>query len=118
MQEILSVLQGLSDENRLRIINLLLAADELCVCDIERVLEIPQTRVSRHLNILRSAGMVSARRQDQWMHYRLASDLPFQQGLFDHLRSALDGIAELREDLDRLRGSTALACGPLKECCT
>ena len=117
MQEILSFFQGLSDENRLRIINLLLAADELCVCDIERVLDIPQARVSRHLNILRSAGMVNARRQGQWMHYSLIRDLPVQQGMYDKLGSALDGVAELRADLDRLRGSTALVCGPLKECC-
>ena len=55
-------MQALADGNRLRILHLLLQAGELCVCDIERVLDVPQARVSRHLTILRNSGWVAARR--------------------------------------------------------
>ena len=54
--DLAEVMQALADVNRLRIINLLLQADELCVCDIERVLDVPQARVSRHLTILRNSA--------------------------------------------------------------
>jgi len=63
--------KALGDDVRLRIIALL-AHGELCVCHIEAALELTQPNASRHLAILRAAGIVSHRRRDKWVHYRLA----------------------------------------------
>jgi ArsR family transcriptional regulator len=61
----------LSDPTRLRLLNLL-ARDEVCVCDLHGTLGVDQPKVSRHLARLKRAGLVEARRNGKWMHYRLA----------------------------------------------
>jgi len=62
--------KALGDSNRLRIINLLLHG-ELCVCDIQYVLENSQPNVSRHLAYLKNSGMVLDRRDGYRIYYRL-----------------------------------------------
>lgn len=66
----------LSDPIRRRILSLLLIHDERCVCDLNAVLDAPQPKVSRHLGVLREAGLVLTRREGVWMHYRLHPELP------------------------------------------
>jgi len=73
MKDIVNMLKSLSDETRLRIINLLFDG-ELCVCDIMEVLQITQTKASRHLIYLKNAGLVKDRKQAQWVHYSLSHD--------------------------------------------
>jgi ArsR family transcriptional regulator len=68
--------EALSDPIRRRILTLLLLRDECCVCDLNEVLDVPQPKVSRHLGVLREAGVVLTRREGVWMHYRLHPDLP------------------------------------------
>jgi ArsR family transcriptional regulator len=64
--------KSLADETRLRIIWLLMAKEELCVCDIMGVLGITQSKASRHLRYLYHLGWVSDRRDGVWMNYRLS----------------------------------------------
>ena len=64
--------KGLADQNRLRIVNLLLR-DELCGCDIQYVLDLSQSNVSRHLNYLKRVGLVADRRHGYRVFYRLTS---------------------------------------------
>lgn len=104
-----TLMQALADINRLRILNLLLNERELCVCDIERVLAVPQARVSRHLNILRNGGWVAARREGRWMHYRLTADTALQRDLARNFRKRWCNVAEFSADLQRLR-LPAIAC--------
>ena len=66
------IFKTLSDESRLRIYSILLTSGELCVCDIEGVLRFTQTKVSRHLAMLKRAGLVKDRRQGLWMLYSVA----------------------------------------------
>ncbi|MEE4174479.1 MAG: metalloregulator ArsR/SmtB family transcription factor [Xanthomonadales bacterium] len=66
----------LGDEHRLGIVCLLFRQEELCVCDLVSSLEAPQPTVSRHLAQLRGCGLVVARREGTWMHYRLNPALP------------------------------------------
>lgn len=66
-------LKALSDETRLRIINILYER-ELCVCDILKVLNITQTKASRHLSYLKNNGLVKDRKEAQWSHYRLLKE--------------------------------------------
>jgi len=65
-----SIFKALSDETRLRIMKLLLKK-ELCVCEIEAALDLPQSKVSRHLTVLRSVGLVEDRRDGLWIFYSL-----------------------------------------------
>ena len=67
------VYKALSDENRLRILNILLDRD-LCVCEIESVLDMSQSNVSRHLNKLKYAGMVDCRKKSQWVFYGISEN--------------------------------------------
>ena len=64
--------KSLSDETRLKILWLLLAKEELCVCDIMGVLGITQSKASRHLRYLYNLGWVMDRRAGVWMNYRLS----------------------------------------------
>ncbi len=65
------VYAALADPTRLRILSLL-GEDEICVCHIHASLDVPQPTASRHLAYLRKSGLVEARRDGVWMHYRLA----------------------------------------------
>ncbi|OTA15705.1 nodulation protein NOLR [Xenorhabdus vietnamensis] len=62
----------LSDETRLSIILLLREVGELCVCDISSALQQPQSKTSRHLGMLREAGLLLDRREGKWIYYHLS----------------------------------------------
>lgn len=102
-------LKALADETRLRLLNLM-HGGEICVCYLVEVLGQPQPKVSRHLAYLRRAGIVSARRDGKWMHYRLAS---FQDpGAARVLRHVLVWLGEqktMQADLARLNRSCCAA---------
>jgi len=68
MDQYVSFFKALSDPTRLRIM-VLLAEKELCVCQIEDALNLSQAKVSRHLNVLRNARLVEAKREGLWMYY-------------------------------------------------
>lgn len=74
MREMADIFKALSDETRLLILALLLKYGELCVCDIEQVLDATQSKTSRHLRYLLHAGLVQDRRVGAWVHYRVAGD--------------------------------------------
>ena len=94
-----ALFRAFADPTRLRILSLL-AAGELCVCDIVEILEVPQPTVSRHLGALRAAGLVEVEREWKFAHYRLAepSD-PVHRNLISCVRTCFRGI----ESLDRER---------------
>jgi ArsR family transcriptional regulator len=62
--------RALADRTRLRLINLI-GDDEVCVCFLVEIIGVSQPKISRHLAYLRRAGIVGARREGKWMHYRL-----------------------------------------------
>jgi ArsR family transcriptional regulator len=68
-----NVLKALSDETRLRILNILYDK-ELCVCDIKESLDVLQTKASRHLSYLRKAGLISSRKTAQWVYYSIIQE--------------------------------------------
>lgn len=92
----------LGDETRLRILGLL-ARGEVCVCQLHGSLRLPQPTVSRHLASLRRAGLVAARRDGVWMHYRLAPDLdPVLRTTLDAVLHALTHTETTAVDARRL----------------
>jgi ArsR family transcriptional regulator len=74
MKHLAQTLKALSDPIRLRIVLLLQAERELCVCDLMAVLKLPQSTVSRHLAYLKRSCWVDIRRQGVWMHYTLSKE--------------------------------------------
>jgi ArsR family transcriptional regulator len=96
--------KALSDETRLQIVTLLLAHEELCVCDFVGALGQTQSKVSRHLRYLYNAGLVEDRREGLWMHYRLSTRLkPEQATIVAALSQAVsdEQKAELQGALER-----------------
>ncbi len=94
-----ALFKALSDETRLRIY-LLLGQGELCVCQIQVALAMSQTKISRHLTVLRNAGLVTARREGLWMYYqRTELHTPplhdFIEGLVQLLEADPDLIASV-----------------------
>jgi len=79
MDRLVGMLKGLADPTRLRIVQLLSAREELCVCEIVDALAVPQYSVSRHLGSLKAAGIVDDWRQGKWMHYALARSLSAEE---------------------------------------
>ena len=71
MADLTRMLKALADPTRLRIVQLLHRRDELCVCELVEALDVPQYSVSRHLGVLKAAGVVTDWRQGKWMHYAI-----------------------------------------------
>jgi ArsR family transcriptional regulator len=94
--------KALGDETRLRIVAFL-SHGELCVCHLEEALGLSQPNVSRHLGTLRTAGIVEARRQGSWVHYRLAPQAdPDCRRQLRTLTGAFAKHAVLRKDLEHV----------------
>jgi ArsR family transcriptional regulator, arsenate/arsenite/antimonite-responsive transcriptional repressor len=90
MNTLPEIFKALGDENRLRVLHLLLIK-ELCVCELETILNLTQSNVSRHLNKLKNTGIVSSEKSSQWVHYRV--DQQFKTGntlLIDYVKAKLD----------------------------
>jgi len=103
--------QALGDRTRLRLLNLM-GEQEICVCYFVEVLGQPQPKISRHLAYLRSAGLVAARRDGKWMHYRLV--MPQHEGAAQIFRQTLAWLkADKAMQADRTRLAKA-CCAPAK----
>jgi ArsR family transcriptional regulator, arsenate/arsenite/antimonite-responsive transcriptional repressor len=103
--------QALGDNTRLRLLNLM-GDQEICVCYFVEILGQGQPKISRHLAYLRSAGIVQARREGKWMHYRIV--MPPSIGATQVLRQTLAMLAEDRAmQADKARLSKA-CCSPAK----
>jgi ArsR family transcriptional regulator len=112
MKPISSLFGAFADPTRLRILNLLVEQKELCVCDLCAVLGEIQPKVSRHLAVLRRAGLVEVRREGKWKFYAAATPpSPLHRTLLRCIRGCLGPVDELVADRERLRGlATQLRC--------
>jgi ArsR family transcriptional regulator len=111
LSEMESLFKALADATRLRILGLLLTG-EVCVCHIHETLKIPQPKASRHLAYLRRAGLVEARRDGLWMHYRMATLAdPIVAAIGDTVRHTLAHMDVVRRDAERLQKRTG-CCVP------
>jgi len=99
--------RALADRTRLQLLNLL-RTDEVCVCFFVETLKTNQPKISRHLAYLRRAGIVGARRQGQWMHYRVVEPTDA-----DAARVLKDVMSWLANDQDMQRDRERL----IKVCC-
>ncbi len=73
MKEFVRLMKALSDQNRVKIVTML-GERELCVCELTALLGVAQPTVSKHLRILEDAGLVSFRKEGNWIIYRLNAE--------------------------------------------
>ncbi|MBN2740878.1 MAG: metalloregulator ArsR/SmtB family transcription factor [Rhodobacteraceae bacterium] len=93
---ILSVLSALAEPTRLGVIALLADGSEHCACELMPKLDATQSRMSRHMQVLRQAGLVVDRRDAQWVRYRLNPDMA------PEIRQIIDAVLEASQKQDRV----------------
>ncbi|MEQ8302469.1 MAG: metalloregulator ArsR/SmtB family transcription factor [Cyclobacteriaceae bacterium] len=76
-----------SDTSRLRILNLIMNNGEMCISDLERILEFTQTKTSRHLIYLKNSDMLTTRKYNQWVFYQIKDEV------FDIIKQVLQFIS-------------------------
>ena len=112
MSTLANKFKALSEDVRLQILALIVQHGEVCVCEVERVLEISQSKASRHLRYLLNAGLVHDQRDGLWIYYRLAeSDSEADRRFHDSVRALLADVAlpDVERELQEMR---AARCGP------
>lgn len=101
--------RALADPTRLRLLNLT-ADREVCVCYFVEILGISQPKISRHLAYLRRAGIMAARRQGRWMHYRLVN--PQDPAAAAILKETLAHLRKQKEMSNELAKLESACCQP------
>lgn len=101
MNELLNIFKTLSDETRLRIV-MLLHFDELCVCEIGGILDVPQPTISKGLSKLRDLNLVVDTRKEKYVYYRLREDNLILQNIISDISGNLDQYPRLKEDYDNI----------------
>jgi ArsR family transcriptional regulator len=102
MNDLVRTAKALADSTRVRIISALLER-ELCVCELCDSLEVTQSTLSTHLQVIREAGLVSARKDGKWMYYEIQPGARVViEGLFKSFGLSLKADAALRRDAQRL----------------
>ncbi|MBI5711535.1 MAG: winged helix-turn-helix transcriptional regulator [Candidatus Eisenbacteria bacterium] len=104
LHELEAALKAAGDPTRARILKLL-EDGELCVCQVQAVLGLAPSTVSKHLALLKAAGLVADRREGRWIHYALAAGdrNPYARDVLDLLRASLDREPRVVKDRRRLR---------------
>lgn len=98
--------KALADQTRLRILMLLQAGEELCVCELTQALALAQPKISRHLAILRESGLLLDRKAGLWVYYRLHPELPAWCGdVLAGLQAGSLAGSPYRDDATRLQGA-------------
>jgi ArsR family transcriptional regulator len=110
--------RSLADETRLRLLMLLHAGDEFCVCDLMQALDMPQSTVSRHLAYLKRHGWLQGRREGLWMHYSLVGELdPFFRAQLELIVARMAATKTCQVDRQRLASWCAGKSNPSNNRC-
>ena len=92
MRDFVLVAKAIADPTRVRVLKML-QAGEMCVCEITEPLGLAQSTISKHLAILRNAGLVSPRKVGYWVHYRIET-----QAINAHNLAFLDIVSDSLDD--------------------
>lgn len=116
MDQVLTVFKALGDESRLRAL-LALQEEDLCVCQITELLDLAPSTVSKHMSILKAAGLVTSRKQGRWIYYSWAGQKasPLARDALLQARRSLQGDGQLTSDARRL--DEILQMTPEELCC-
>ena len=106
-----TLLRTLADRTRLRLLNLL-RDQEVCVCFFVEALKTSQPKISRHLAYLRNSGLVSARREGLWMHYRIVPpENPGERKVLQQVLASVESDPQMQKDRERMDKA---CCAPEK----
>lgn len=102
MRELVKVLKAVADKNRLRILKML-QHKKMCVCELAAVLGITQPSVSKHLSIMRDAGLVTDERNGQWIDYSICKEHfnRYAPVLQSYLKQCLNKDPTVKKDLKK-----------------
>jgi ArsR family transcriptional regulator len=117
MRDLVKAFKALSDETRLRILNLLLER-ECCVCEVMQALEISQTRASRNLSALYDAGFLKLRKDGLWSLYSIDRQgmKPYYAHLVKAVKKGLEGNDVVTQDRARLKKAKRVGPGCVQKC--
>ena len=108
MRELTSFGQAIADPTRVRILAAL-QRGELCVCELADALEISQSTLSGHLQVLRQTGMVITRKEGRWIYYSLDDrKAALIEAIFSHIQLDIDSEPHLRRDSQRIERRLAI----------
>ncbi len=120
MREFMGAVKALADESRVRLL-MALEHGELCVCQLIELAALAPSTVSKHLSILRQAGLIECRKDGRWVYYRLAADdaPPAARLALEWVRECLADEAKVKEDRKRLKAILRMDTEELcrKQCC-
>ena len=103
MTEFIEITKALADANRVRAL-LALRTRELCVCRIIELLQLAPSTVSKHLTILKRAGLIEGRKEGRWMHYRLPGHPSASiQKTLEWVFQSVEKSPEIKADHTRLK---------------
>jgi len=91
------VFKALSDESRIRILFLVYKKKEMCISDLEHILEFTQTKTSRHITYLKNSGILNIRKQDQWVFYFIKDEL---RDIIKQILSFFEKDQKLNKDME------------------
>ena len=116
MLETLNITKALSDETRIRAL-MMLTGGELCVCQIIEMLGLAPSTVSKHMSILRQAGLVETRKEGRWIYYRLADrKVQIACEILNWLEKHLKNDKKILDDFKQLRRMQKMSKDQLCEC--
>lgn len=103
------IFQALADGTRIRIARLLAqTGEEACLCELVDCLLEPQSNVSRHLKVLRQAGLLSAVKDGRWVYHRLVREVPHLERLYELLKALPDNDSVFAADLANFQNRMSL----------
>ena len=109
--DLASFYKCLSEQTRLRIVNLLLQGKPLCVCQIQEALQEPQVKVSKHLGYMKSRGLLTLQRKANWNFYEIGPEVgAIERQTLEALKSNANSQSDLAVDLERLRKAQDSEC--------
>ncbi|HHH37195.1 MAG TPA: ArsR family transcriptional regulator [Epsilonproteobacteria bacterium] len=101
MEVFLKTVGALNDETRLKILNFINHQDEVCVCEIEQAFDMIQSRISRHLKILKEAGFLKVERRSRWAYYSIRKPLDlFRQSILEEIKHLGMEMPSLKQGCD------------------
>lgn len=103
MNELIKIFKALSDHNRLRIVKML-EEKSMCVCEITEILQLANSTVSKHLSILRNAGLIISEKEGRWINYKLNPNPPhYADALEEMIRTWINDDTIISQDKEKAR---------------
>jgi ArsR family transcriptional regulator len=108
LKKIIKILKALSDESRIRIVNLLKAKNGICVCEITEIINLSQPTISSHLKKLEEAGIINYKKDGLWVNYYLNKMDSESMELVGLITRIIEKDPETRKDLQKINNTNRI----------